>query len=289
MTPAVSVVIPTYDRLPLLREAVDSVFDQSYGAFELLVVDDASGDGTADWLRNGSFAADHRLRPILLREHLGTPGAVRNRGAEAARAPLLAFLDSDDRWLPEKLARQLPLHIDGACRISHTRELWLREGRRVSQKGQKQRRRGDIFEDALKKCIIGPSTTVIDTELFRAHGGFDEELEVAEDYELWLRIAAFEKVCYLEESLTEKRAGAWEQLSEKYGQIEGFRIEALRRVLARQALPAERATTARSELARKLRIFAVGARKRGREAEARAVESEAAELETAIRKGYPNV
>lgn len=272
--PQVSVVIPTYNRRELLLRSVTSVLEQEFDDFELIVVDDASTDGTNEYLlRLGT--EDSRLRPLLLDRHLGAPGAVRNRGMEVARAPLVAFLDSDDRWLPEKLRLQVHFHRGAGVRLTHTREIWIREGRIVSQKGQNHRREGDVFADALKKCIIGPSTAVLDRDLLLEHNGFDESLEVAEDYELWLRITARERVGYLDRELTEKYAGHGDQLSERYGRIEGFRIEALRKVLTQGLLPEARAPEGRRELSRKLRIFAAGAKKRGREDEAAALNREA--------------
>jgi hypothetical protein len=272
--PRVSVVIPTYNRRELLRRAVSSVLRQELSDLELIVVDDASADGTGEYLLSLA-AEDPRLRPLLLERHLGAPGAVRNRGVEAAGASLVAFLDSDDRCLPEKLRLQVPFHQAAGVRVSHTREVWLRNGREISQRGQKHRREGDLFAYGLKKCIIGPSTVLLDRELLLEHGGFDESLEVAEDYELWLRITARERVGYLDSELTEKHAGHGDQLSERYGRIEGFRIEALRKVITQGLLPDSRAPEARRELSRKLCIYAVGARKRGRENEAAALEREA--------------
>lgn len=270
----VSVIIPTYNRGELLNRAVESVLRQEFADLELIVVDDASSDGSDEYLLREA-ERDERLRPLLLPTHVGTPGAVRNRGVAEAKAPLVAFLDSDDRWLPEKLRLQVPFHQSSGVRITHTRERWLRNGRVVSQKGQKHRREGDIFQDALKKCIIGPSTVLLHRELLEEQGGFDEHLEVAEDYELWLRLTAREEVAYLNDELTEKHAGHGDQLSERYGQIEGFRIDALRSLLLTGALPVERRDEARAELSRKLEIFAIGAKKRGREAEALALEREA--------------
>lgn len=274
--PGVSVIIPTHNRRELLSRAVESVLRQEFRDLELIVVDDASRDGSREYLLSLS-EKDARLRPLFLERHLGRPGAVRNRGVREARAPLVAFLDSDDRWLPEKLRLQLPFHLDSGVRITHTRERWLRNGKRVSQRGQNHRREGDIFQDALKKCIIGPSTVLLHRDLLEEQGGFDEQLEVAEDYELWLRVTAVERVGYLDNELTEKHAGHGDQLSERYGQIEGFRIDALRGLLLRELLPPERRLPAAEELARKLSIFAMGARKRGRESEASTLVREAAE------------
>jgi glycosyltransferase involved in cell wall biosynthesis len=209
------------------------------------------------------------------------PGAVRNRGAEAARGAYLAFLDSDDLWSPEKLEKQIARMFEWGedtsrmytCRVSHTRERWLRraengEFREISQKGQKHRRSGDIFEDALKKCIIGPSTVMMERSFFEELGGFREELEIAEDYEFWLRITALEEVGYLDGPLTVKRAGYGDQLSEKYGHIEYFRLTALKALIDSGWFADKRRTAACLELARKCRIYAAGCRKRGRGEEA---------------------
>ncbi|MBN2049188.1 MAG: glycosyltransferase family 2 protein, partial [Spirochaetales bacterium] len=141
-------------------------------------------------------------------------------------------------------------------------------GREVSQASQKHRREGDVFEDALTKCIIGPSTVMMEADLFRETGGFDENLEIAEDYEYWLRITSRISVGYLHEILTVKRAGDWHQLSEKYGQIEIFRLRALKGLVDRGFFPPERRALARAELANKCRIYAAGCRKRGKNEEA---------------------
>lgn len=275
--PIVSVIIPTYNRAGPTVEAVRSVLSQTRRADEIIVVDDGSVDGTPD--RLAAAAPGATIVPI---PHCGMPGKVRNAGVERARGELIAFLDSDDLWTPEKLARQIALHgEDSLLRISHTREIWLRDGRTVSQRGRRHGREGDIFEDALVKCIIGPSTVIIDRSLFESAGGFREDLEIAEDYELWLRIVAREPVSYIDEPLTVKRAlcsaiGGEGQLSEKYGQIEIFRIRALRGLVEGGLLPRSRMASARAELSRKCRIYAAGCRKRGRGEEALLYEISAA-------------
>ncbi len=276
----VSAVIPVWNRRALIAGAIESVLDQTLPPgweLELIVVDDGSDDGTVEQIRRFG----NRVR-LLSRPHCGFPGAVRNRGVDVAEGEVVAFLDSDDRWLPGKLLRQLPLHEDSDVRLSHTRERWERNGRRVSQASQRHRRSGDIYTDALTKCIVGPSTVIVDRDLYRATGGFREDLEVAEDYEYWLRILVAEPAAYVDEPLTVKQAGPWPQLSETYGQIEGFRIDALRG-LVRSGVLRERGgdgrdAQARTELARKLRVYARGARKRGRATEAAACEAEAAAL-----------
>ena len=298
MPPLISVIVPTYNRAVLFREALDSVFAQDFTDYEVLVVDDGSTDGTAEMISqylDPTCSGVPELRYIQT-VHTGMPGKVRNTGAAEARGRYLAFLDSDDLWRPEKLTRQIrymeqrpaaeTLSGPGpAYRISHTREIWFRNGREVSQKGQKHLREGYIFRDALKKCIIGPSTVLMERELFDESGGFREDLEIAEDYEFWLRVTCRNPVGYIDEPFTVKRAGSWEQLSEKYGHIEYFRIKGLEGLVEREYFENLREPEtgvclqdlARQELVRKCRIYAAGCRKRGRSEEATRFEMEAKE------------
>ncbi len=273
MPPLISVLVPTYNRKALLRESLESVFAQDFSGYEVIVVDDGSNDGTEKMI--AGLRKRFNLRYIRV-NHSGMPGKVRNIGAAEAKGDFLAFLDSDDLWLPEKLSRQMRYMKKGGARISHTREIWLREGREISQKGQKHRREGMIFRDALKKCIIGPSTVIMERDFFEESGGFREDLEIAEDYEFWLRITCRNPVGYLDEALTVKRAGGWDQLSEKYGHIEYFRIKGLRALVGNGYFEDLHAL-ARQELVRKCRIYAAGCSKRGRAEEAARFESEAEE------------
>ncbi len=293
----ISVIIPAWNRRELLREGLESVLAQGLGpggepvpVFEVLVVDDGSDDGTEEMMKgwaaeaarggrgeDGGFSAGDggpELRYLRL-EHCGFPGAVRNRGAEAARGNWLAFLDSDDLWRPGKLARQMEFHRQNPePLISHTREEWRRGERLISQKKFRHKREGDLFEDSLVKCIIGPSTVMIRRDLYESAGGFREDLEIAEDYEFWLRLTAGHRVGYLEEPLTVKRAGLADQgqLSEKYGQIEIFRLQGLKELAEGGFFPPERQGAAEAELARKAAVYAAGCRKRGRTEEARGYE-----------------
>lgn len=297
----ISVVIPTYNRVRLLAEAVESVVSQTVARaeIELVIVDDGSTDATPLYLadlQRRPTSSNMRLR-VVASDHCGIPGKARNRGVAASRGSLVAFLDSDDLWRPGKLAAQIGLHESGN-RLSHTSEIWLRSGREISQATQTHLREGWVFKDALQKCTIGPSTAMISRELFDEFGGFCEELEIAEDYELWLRLTCRVQVAYLDEPYTVKRAGHGDQLSEKHGQIEIFRIRALRGLLDRDEfagveIPApgppgaaarlSADSLARAELARKLRIYAAGCRKRGRNDEATRCEIDALRYEADIR------
>jgi glycosyltransferase involved in cell wall biosynthesis len=252
-----SVIIPTYNRWPLIQEAIDSVKAQSFSDWELIVADDGSEDESVASL-------DSDIRCIEL-EHSGFPGLVRNRAAALAKGEYLAFLDSDDLWLPQKLELQNEyLKKSPGCRILHSREIWRRGNRIISQIKFTHSRSGMIFEDALEKCIIGPSTAVIRRDLFEMHGGFREDLRIAEDYELWLRICDQERVGYIDTALTVKRADhGFSQLTEQGEPIEYHRILALKDLVFSDELSREHEALARDTLKRKLSIYIRGAEKRG--------------------------
>lgn len=259
----ISVIIPVYNRRELLSEALSSV--QSCKKvpdteLEIIVVDDGSSDGSAELAES--------LGAVTIRtKHSGMPGKARNIGVEKAKGDIIAFLDSDDMWHEDKIVSQLPVLLAAERRdipLVHTRERWLRKDREISQSSHRHKREGDIFCDALVKCIIGPSTVMMQKEAFVELGGFREDLEIAEDYELWLRLTDRYAVAYVDKPLTIKRAGDWEQLSEKYGQIEIFRINALEPLVDSYYFSEKNRIPAAKELIRKLKIYAKGAKKRGK-------------------------
>jgi glycosyltransferase involved in cell wall biosynthesis len=259
--PLVSVVIPVYNRAEMLREALESVFGQEYQPLQVLVVDDGSSDNWKEKI--AGFNVD-----IIELPHCGMPGKVRNEGIKRAEGEYIAFLDSDDIWLKGKLWAQLEEMQASGSSLCHTREIWDRNGRTVSQRKQKHNRVGDVFSDALIKCMIGPSTVLMQTKIFAECGLFREDLEIAEDYELWLRVTDRYPVCYVDIPLVRKRAGSWPQLSEKYGMIEYFRIQALKSLVDEHKLTVRHSKLAGKELARKCGIYADGCINRGKQQEA---------------------
>ncbi len=269
MTPEVSVIIPTFNRRAMLREAIDSVLAQSIPAFELIVIDDGSTDGTAEHLAH--LAETIRIKIDRI-EHRGS-AAARNRGAALARAPLIAFLDSDDLWSPTKLERQLAFMRDNpGCAISQTNEIWIRSARRVNSGRRHLKRAGDIFVDSLRTCLIGMSSVMLRTDLFRSSGGFDEQMAAAEDYDLWLRILIDHETGLLDEPLVTRRGGHPDQLSATTPALDRFRILALAKLLADYRLSPARRTSVIEVLGEKCRIYARGLVRRGRIEEARLYE-----------------
>lgn len=208
--PAVSVIIPVYNRAALLPLAMQSVFAQTFQDFEIIVADDGSTDGTLAAL--GEWRRDPRVRIVEL-EHSGNPAIVRNAALRAARAATLAFLDSDDLWMPDKLTRQLSLlreqpvrrwgytgflHIDAAGQIIDDdigRHLELPEG--------------DIFAAVVMgRASIRTPCTMACRALVEAAGGFDESLISGHDYDLWTRLALLSEASNIAEPLAAVRMHA---------------------------------------------------------------------------------
>jgi len=264
MTPEVSVIIPTYNRRAMLIEAVDSVLAQSNRAFELIVIDDGSTDDTAGHL--AGLAKTIRIERI---EHRGA-AAARNRGVALARAPLIAFLDSDDLWAPTKLERQLGfMRANPGCAISQTGEIWIRNGRRVNPGNRHRKRAGDILIDSLRTCLISMSAVMMRTELFRSIGCFDEMMEAAEDYDLWLRILIEHEAGLVDETLVTRRGGHPDQTSATTPALDRFRILALTKLLADERLSSARRAAVIEVLCEKCRIYSGGLVRRGRTDRAR--------------------
>ncbi len=261
--PLVSVIIPTYNRASVLERAISSVLAQTFKDFELIVVDDGSRDSTPELLSqfDGKLTA-------LFEANKGV-SAARNLGIRHSQGELLAFLDSDDEWLPEKLERQTALFAGaGPLFVCHTDEIWLRAGIQVTQKSYHFKQGGCFFDRALERCLISPSSAMISRSLLEKVGQFDEELIAAEDYDLWLRITAFHEVHFVAEPLVIKHGDCENQLSQTIPVIDRFRIRAIQKILDVPELRKEYRQAAINELIRKCEIVASGCAKRGKSKEA---------------------
>lgn len=260
--PKVSVIIPTYNRAWCLAEAVDSVLAQELRGFELIVVDDGSTDDTPR-LIEGYGEAIRTLR----RENHGV-SAARNAGIAAARGELIAFLDSDDLWLPGKLRRQVEFFTSHPeALICQTEELWVKNGRRVNPGKRHRKRGGMIFEPSLDLCLVSPSAVMVRRELFERVGLFDESLPACEDYDLWLRVSCRFPVHLIETPLIVKRGGHADQLSRAWG-LDRFRITAMANLLTGNVLNDVQRQAVQRVLRRKCAVYAGGCRRRGRTEEA---------------------
>ncbi len=255
----ISVIVPVYNRAGLIVRALTSVFAQSRLPQEVIVVDDGSTDGTGEHVR------EHFPKVRYVRQPNRGVSSARNHGIAEARSEWLAFLDSDDAWLPDKLElQQRALAAYPSYRLCHSNEIWMRRGRFVNRKKRHTKSGGHIFLRCLPLCVISPSSVVVHRSVIDAVGMFDESLPACEDYDLWLRICAVYPVLYLEQPLIIKYGGHADQLSQRYPAMDRFRIRALEKILRTGTLSDSERRAALSVLLEKIRIYLAGAQKRQR-------------------------
>lgn len=255
----ISIVIPTYNRAKRLAESVESVREQTYRDWDLIVVDDGSTDETADVVRG---FGDARIKYIR-QENRGV-SAARNVGIRCSAGELVTFLDSDDRWEPRKLEVQHEfMNTNPDVHICQVEEIWIRNGRRVNPKKKHEKPSGWIFRQCLPLCVVSPSAVMLRRGVFDKVGFFDEDLPACEDYDLWLRASLLYEIVTIPQPLTIKIGGHEDQLSKQWG-LDRWRAESLKKLLNNPALQEVHLSMIESELDRRLKIFAEGAGKRGR-------------------------
>ena len=200
--PLVSVVIPTYNQPGMLIEAIGSVLAQTYRNVEIIVVDDGSTDDTAS-----------RLAPYVEQNHIKyvhqknkRQAAARNKGISEAHGTLIAFLDHDDLWGPEKLEKQVPLFANTRVGLvySGAKETDT-AGKTLWEKGIEKFQRGAIFDRLLFDHFITNSSVVIRRACLERVGGFKEDLFGVDDIHLWLRICHEFEADYVPEVLVSCR------------------------------------------------------------------------------------
>ena len=266
----VSVVIPTFNREGFIEQCVVSALQQSKKPDEVIVVDDGSSDKTWDVLRTLGFSDSKEERNSLRYIFQRNKGvsAARNLGIKAAKFRYIAFLDSDDLWLEKKLEKQISSLESQSIRyrLSHTNEIWVRNGVRVNAHLKHEKNGGDIFIQCLKSCCISPSSSLVDRSVFADFGFFDENLPACEDYDFWLRFCAFEDVHFVNEHLLIKNGGHDQQLSKKHWGMDRFRVTALENLLKNKSLSEFKRKETIKELIFKLQVLIDGGRKRKKDA-----------------------
>jgi len=221
----ITVVIPTYNRYEFLKRALKSVYAQTYIPNEVIVIDDGSTDNTSQ------IVQDFPQITYIYQTNSGVSSA-RNKGINNSSFEWIAFLDSDDEWDINKLKEQFEFHENNKnILISYTDEKWIRDGLEVKVPKKYRKFGGKIFNECLSHCIIAPSATIIHKNILDEIGLFDEELEVCEDYDLWLRISLKHEIGLVQKRLITKYAGHNDQLSFKHWGMDKFRVQALEKLL----------------------------------------------------------
>lgn len=276
----VSVIIPTFNRAHTILRSLDSALAQRGVEFEILVVDDGSTDGTKNviartateggWIKQSHdswIASPAKNRGVLAMTYFHQPNqgpaAARNLGIPHSSGEFIAFLDSDDEWLPGKLAAQLEFFEKNPdYLICQTEEIWIRNGRRVNPMKKHKKFGGWIFEKCLPLCIVSPSAVMVRREFFDRVGLFDESLPACEDYDLWLRTSAQMPIGLIEKPYLIKYGGHADQRSREFPVMDRFRIQALQKLLDSGILTPSQQEAALCELERKSQIVAQGVQKR---------------------------
>jgi glycosyltransferase involved in cell wall biosynthesis len=202
LQPLVSVVIPNYNCGRFLVEALDSVFAQTYPAVEIIVVDDGSTDESRDVLRR------YAGRVRVVEEANQGVSAARNYGIRESRGELVAFLDADDLWHPEKLAKQVPLFDNPAVGLVHCAVQYVDEQNRPLGTNFTGRRGRVLRPIALLQgtvVLAGGSTAVVRRACFDEVGMFDAGLSTAADWDMWRRIACVYEIDVVREPLMRYR------------------------------------------------------------------------------------
>lgn len=189
MASLVSIVIPTFNRATDLKRALSSIISQTYEDWEVLIVDNHSTDGTDALL---TTLADPRISFFKIHNE-GIIAASRNLGIEKAKGEFIAFLDSDDWWTPEKLARSMEAMEDGADVVYHDLFLARHKTQKYKSPGQSLRQLASpAFQDLLKNGnALANSSVVVRSEILRRSGPLSEHRDLVgmEDFDAWLRLA----------------------------------------------------------------------------------------------------
>jgi glycosyltransferase involved in cell wall biosynthesis len=202
--PRVSVVMATYNYGQFITYAIQSVVNQTFTDWELVIVDDGSKDDTSNVVER--HLSDQRIR-YYFQPNRGQPHA-KNAGIGLSRGQLIAFLDADDAWLPTKLAKQVRLFDnDPDLGVVYSRRFVMDAFGKVLTEELRDMARGDVLKEAIQRTIPPFSSTLVRREVFENVGMFDESIPVAIDYDLWLRVALKYRFDYVDEPLLLYRTG----------------------------------------------------------------------------------
>jgi glycosyltransferase involved in cell wall biosynthesis len=200
--PTVTVVIPTFNRAAVVGRAIRSVLSQTCQDLELIVVDDCSTDGTEQAVRGFS---DNRIKYIR-HDRNRLAGAARNTGIRCAQGEYVAFLDSDDEWLPEKLEKELEVfrNSDPEVGLVYTGKMISDESGKLLQV-RMPTLSGWVYEAMLDVNFIGSCSRVtVKKQILDRVAGFDETFANCQDYDLWLRVARASKIACIHHCLVKR-------------------------------------------------------------------------------------
>lgn len=260
---SVSVIIPTFNRVEYLPDALDSVYSQTHPVTEVIVVDDGSTDHTVEKL-SPAYPSVQFLR----QENQGVSSA-RNLGIAKASHPWIALLDSDDRWTPQKLEQQIThLSQNPSLRAVHTGEKWIRDGKEINIPASLDKSKEGLWERSLEKCIICPSSVLLHQSVFEKTGTFDPSLAICEDYDFWLRLLLTHEIGLIDEPLVHKYGGHPDQLSMSTWGLDRFRVQSLEKISTFKNITPRHRAQIYETIIRKTDLLIQGFKKHGKYEEA---------------------
>ncbi len=252
----IDIIIPFYNRKNLIMRAVQSIQNQTFQDWFLWLINDGSTDKSTESLKKE--LQSEKIKIISLKKNKGVSFA-RNRGLELSQRKWVAFLDSDDEWLPQKLEKQIEYaHKNPDRPLIHCNEIWIKNGKILNQKQKHKKQGGRIFIPSTKLCCISPSAVLIKRSLFEELGFFREDFPVCEDYELWLRVTSRYEVGFLEETLVTKYGGHQDQLSKTYPAMDYWRVKALKNFVRDKNLSQKEQIQVKKVLSEKCKILLKG-------------------------------
>ncbi|MBV6625063.1 MAG: glycosyltransferase [Rivularia sp. (in: Bacteria)] len=220
--PCCSIIIPAYNAITYLPETLESLLNQTFTDFEVLIVDDGSYDNIIDW---AAEIKDPRVR-FFSQNNKGV-SAARNLGIKQAKGEYIAFLDADDLWESTKLEKQLQLLKNNpSLGLVHTEMLVIDEQSKSLGRKFTSNVEGDALKRLLERNTIVTSSVIVRHSCLQAVGNFDENLTSSEDWELWVRIASRYFIAQIKEPLVYYRQHAnnttknWQMLEQDLSSIE---------------------------------------------------------------------
>ncbi|HON56754.1 MAG TPA: glycosyltransferase family A protein [bacterium] len=284
----VDVIITTCNRPQFISEAIETVINQTYNFLKIIVVDDGSISASDNCTAikknfqkkyiflqaNRLFSADETNKILknkiiyfyyIYQKNSGISQA-RNTGIKLSKSEYIAFLDDDNLWHKNKIAKQMEILKNTRYKVCYTNEKWLKNGRHLNQCKKHKKYSGDIFAYTLPLCIISASSILLKKSVINKIGIFDSNFIVCEDYEYWLRLTFNYAVYFIDEQLIIKRGGHNCQLSKRYFAMDRFRLAALLKFLNMHwnLLTDELKKIIVAELQKKSKILYMGYLKRGK-------------------------
>ncbi|QUY44736.1 glycosyltransferase [Acaryochloris marina] len=228
----VSVIITTFNSMRFFPETLASVLRQTFSEIEVIVVDDGSSDGISDWITS---VEDSRI--IFHSQSNQGVSSARNTGISLARGEYIAFLDGDDVWVPTKVERQVKvLDLHEEVGLVHTWLALMDEGSRLTGRVMKPHSEGEIWQEIVESNMIACSSVMVRRACLDIAGTFDSTLIVAEDWDLWIRVAASYRISVVRALLVQYRIHPSSK-SKRYPEM----VEDFRKIIERafQSVPYE--------------------------------------------------